>query len=295
MSTAIGRYFSKAFRDDLLTQSAALAYYASLSVPALVMLALTAMSLLGWDMSREFIAQTQSLLGDKPAAAVVAVFETAQNYSAYGKFGQVLGTCLLLFSASAVMGQLQVALNHVFGPARGRNAWLTLLMQRLIALAVVLISILLAIASIATSVLLKSVSDPSFAYWATILHTLLSFTLFPLVFSLLFRMVPDCPPKWPACIWGGALTTALFLLGKAPMAMVIEKSVWASLYGAAGTLMLLMIWVYYSSLIICLGAELAYFVGQRTTQEKKHGIPEVRKLRQRLRQGLYHHPHGRVP
>jgi membrane protein len=275
LGSYISRYLKKAFQDDLLTQSAALAYYASLSVPPLVLLALAAMSLLGLDLSGPFIVQVEHFLGRGPAAAIVGFVEAARDFSAYSKAGQLAGTLLLLFTASSLMAQLQSALNHIYGVYQGRSAWMALLLQRATALVVVLTCILLAVASVLASVLVSTILDPVLANWAALLHGISASVLFFIVFTLLFRLVPDCPPTWGASAAGAGFASVLFLAGKAPLASFIEKSMATSLYGAAGALMFLLIWVYYSSLIICLGAELSYFIDKGSVRSAtlKQGGP----------------------
>lgn len=299
--TQISRYFRKAMKDDLLTQAAAIAYYASLSIPPLVLLALAALSFMGFDLSGELVVQVERLLGPRPAAAIIGIIEAARDYSVYSTLGQILGTLLLVFSASAVMAQMHTTLNLIYGPARGRSAWLAIVIQRVVSLAVVLLFILLAVLSVLSAVLVASITDTQLAWWANVVHTLASIALFFGLFTLLFRLVPDCPPRWRSCASGGAFTAVLFLAGKAPLSAVIEQSISTSLYGAAGALMFLLVWVYYSSLIICLGAEFAYFVDRGSLrsatikQGVMHGTTKVRKLRQRLRQGLSGRTHGREP
>jgi membrane protein len=264
-------------QDDLLTEAAALAYYASLSVPPILLLALSAMSFFGLDFSNELTTQVEDILGSKPATAVIGVIETSNQQHLYAGFGRWLGTILLFFTASAVMAQLQAALNKIYGPTKYSNAWMPFLVQRLVALTVVLVLILLALTSVILSVAVAKITDPSLAWWATVIHTSVSIMLFVFVFAMLFRWVPDHPPTFRASLLGGGVTAVLFLAGKAPLAWFVERSVATSLYGAASALMLLLVWVYYSSLIICLGAELSFFI------DSAKSAPMLRHLRQHSR------------
>jgi len=266
----IGRVWSllKETADDFVEDNAtrlaaALAYYTLLSLAPLVVLALAIAGLaVDQEATRDRLAaELGSVVGSSGADAVGAIVENAKTPST-GILSSVLGIVVLLFGASGVFGELQGALNTIWevAPKPGRGIWGTI-KDRLFSFAMVmgvafllLVSLLLSTALAAVGHFLESSLPGGEVVWQ-VLNFLLSFAVVSALFAVTFKVVPDVEVKWRD-VWIGAVATAfLFSVGKFLIGLYLGKSSVASAYGAAGSLVLLVIWVYYSSLILLAGAE----------------------------------------
>jgi membrane protein len=252
------------FTDDNATRlAAALAYYSLLSLAPLVVLALAIAGLMFDEEAtrNQLSAQLGGVVGSSGAEAVRAIVENAQAPST-GILSTVAGLVVLLFGASGVFGELQSALDTIWDvqPKPGRGIVGTI-RDRLFSFAMVmgvafllLVSLLLSTALAAVGRFLESRLPGGEVVWQ-LLNFVLSFAVVSALFAATFKVVPDVKMKWRD-VWIGAIATAfLFSIGRFLIGLYLGKSSVASSYGAAGSLVLLVIWVYYSSLILFAGAE----------------------------------------
>lgn len=244
------------WRDDLPTQAAALAYCASLSTAPLVLLIVSLMSAMGLDLHDELVRQVRLFVGGRSADAILAVVEAARTPTSIETGGRVLGLILLTLSASVVVVQLNATLNTIFGPAKYTSQVRAFFFQRALSLLIVMALILLTLGSLVISTVLHtSLVLERHGLWINWVTTLVTFTG---LFTALYRFLPDCPPSWRASFKSATIVALLFTLGREPLASFIGGTAPASVYGAASSLILFLLWVYYTSVIIYLGAELAF-------------------------------------
>jgi len=252
------------FADDNATRlAAALAYYSLLSLAPLVVLALAIAGLVfDQEATRDQLStELGAVVGPSGAEAVRAIVENARAPST-GILSTVAGLIVLLFGASGVFGELQSALDTIWevAPKPGRGIVGTI-RDRLFSFAMVmgvafllLVSLLLSTALAAVGRFLEGRLPGGEAVWQ-LLNFLLSFAVVSALFAATFKVVPDVKMQWRD-VWVGAIATAfLFSVGRFLIGLYLGKSSVASSYGAAGSLVLLVIWVYYSSLILFAGAE----------------------------------------
>jgi membrane protein len=199
----------------------------------------------------------------QPAASALEkmILEAAEDGSS--KLAALVGAAVLLFGASGVFLQLQDALNTIWrvAPKPGRGLWI-MLRDRLLSFALVLgtgflllVSLVVSAGLAAMGSMLRGWSLPGGVLLWQGVHMVLSFTFITLLFALIFKLLPDAKIAWRD-VWIGALVTALlFNLGKYLIGLYIGQSGTTSAFGAAASLVLILVWVYYSSQILLLGAE----------------------------------------
>jgi len=249
--------------DNAPRLAAALAYYALLSLAPLIVLAL---AVAGFAFSEEAarggIAQELGgLVGDAGAVAVENIVKNAKAPAA-GVFSTIAGIVVLLFGASGVFGELQSALNAIWevAPKPGRGIG-GLVRDRLFSFAMVMGVAFLLLVSLIASALLAAVghflSDalPGGELVWQVVNLAISLGIIASLFTLMFKTVPDAKVAWRDAWIGGAVTALLFTLGKFGIGLYLGKSAVSSSYGAAGSLVLLVVWVYYSASILLFGAE----------------------------------------
>jgi len=181
-----------------------------------------------------------------------------------GIVATAIGIGTFIIAATAVFGQLQSALNVIWkAPASGNLGVWYLLRSRLLSLSVILVIGFLLLVSLAISTALAAFSDyldrllAGLATILRILHLALSFGFTTVLFATLLKILPDHPVEWGEVWLGAAIAALLFTVGKHLISLYIGSSNMASTYGAAGALIVVFVWVYYSAQILLLGAEFA--------------------------------------
>jgi membrane protein len=249
--------------DDANFYAAALAFYSSLSFAPLLILLLWFMGALG-PSGQDFVEeQARAFLGPQAGEIVRTVIENSDDHLGLGSVAGILGLMTLLFSASGVFVQLQSALNRIWGvDAVHKYGWWHWLRKRCLSMGMILaVGLLLVISltlSTAISFLANSarvqLSGADHLWIALEFGVTLGSTI--LLLAAAFRFLPDVRIAWRD-VWFGALTTAaLFSAGKFLIGMYLGRGSVGSAYGAAGSLLVLLVWVYYSGSIVLFGAEL---------------------------------------
>lgn len=252
----------KAFVDDNITRlGAALAFYTTVAVAPLMVIAIAVAGFFFDEGAREkVLGEIQTLAGPHAGAALEAVESPARSEG--GGWATALSGVTLLFGAFGVFYHLQDALNSIWRvqlpPAAG---WRTMLRQRLFSLAAVLATGFLMMVSLIASAVLSWVSAQAFTRFHV--HTLalqvtshvLSFAMLTFLFALIFKLLPDVEIRWRNVGLGAAVTALLFTVGKSVLGLYLGRATVTSGYGAAGSLIVLLLWCYYAAQIVFLGAE----------------------------------------
>ena len=243
---------------------AALAYYAVFSIAPFLLIAIGITSLaFGEKAARgEIVGELENVMGQPVARAVEETLKQTRA-TANSTAATLIGVALLLFGASGVFIQLQDALNTIWKvtPKPGR-AIVAVLRDRALSFALVLVTGLLLAASVVVSAglsalgkSLHSATLPGVTYLWEGVHGAISLILISILFALLFKFLPDAHVKWRD-VWPGAiLTGVLFDIGRYVLALYLAWSGATSAFGAAGSLVVVLLWVYYSSQIFLFGAE----------------------------------------
>jgi len=256
--------FTKWLEDDPFQLAAALSYYTLFSLAPLLVIAI---AVAGFIFGREaahnqIVGTIQGLIGRQSAEAVQAMIQAASNKPETGLASTLLGGIFLLFGAGGVVGQLQTALNAIWRvrpkPGTGLRDFIH---KRFISFAMVLGVGFLLLVSLAVSAFITGLTQfmgslhESVALIAHWLDVVISFALVTLLFAVIYKFLPDVEIHWKDVWIGAALTSILFTTGKFLIGFYLGNSGVTSVYGAAGSLITVLLWVYYSALIFFLGAE----------------------------------------
>jgi membrane protein len=255
--------FSEWSEDKASRLAAALAYYTIFSIPPLLVIVIAiAGQFFGREAAQQqLLAQVGSTIGSEGSAALEGILEGADRPEG-NTIAIIIGVVTLFLGASGVFAQLQDGLNTVWdvmaAPGRGIIATLK---TRFISFTMVLGTGFLLLVSLVLTAVLAVLSDymlrvvPGAAILIRILNFLVSLGVITLLFALIYKVVPDVEIKWRD-VWVGALVTAaLFVLGRFAISLYLQYSDPTSTFGAAGSLILIALWVYYSAQILFLGAE----------------------------------------
>jgi membrane protein len=250
--------------DKVSLWAAAIAFYTIFSLAPLLIIAI---AIAGTVFDREvaqtqILGQIQELIGKQGAIAVRVMIQNAQQPGAGGILATTFGVATLLLGASAVFGQLQEALNTIWDvrPRSGINLK-SFLQKRLLSFAMVLTIGFLLVVSLVVSAALAAIANffghlfPQWIQLGQILNLIFSFGGATLLFALVYKVLPDLNIAW-SNIWIGATTAALlFTIGKFLIGLYLGNSSIGSSYGAASSLVIVLIWVFFSAQILLLGAE----------------------------------------
>jgi membrane protein len=276
------------FRDDALTLAAALAFYAMLSLAPLLVLTLTILGFLGDSTQQRVIEQTQNLIGPQASQGVELLLTNAKAQRVEATVSAIIGLAAVILSATGVFGQLQYSLNRIFNVRARRGFVSGWLRKRFASLLMVFGIGAVILASIVVSSVISFVFRGSGPV-AQIINLTVSFVVFTLIFVIMFRVLPDVIITWRDTLVGAVISGLLFILGEYAIGKYLGSSGTGSVYGAAGALVILLLWVYYSSIILFLGAELtqayAYCVGKEIVPNQfAEWTPEAAKAHRKPRE-----------
>jgi len=256
--------------DDPLEMAAAVSYYTLL---ALAPLLLVVLSIAGMVFGREavegrLVSEIGGLLGEQGAQAIKFVIQDA-GASDKSRLSLAIGLLMLLVGASGVFLQLQSALNRIWGveAAPRRGALWRFLRHRLVSMAMVFGIGFLLLVSLVISAALSTINThyqsllPWVLAWQGI-NALGSLLVITLLNAMIFRFLPDVRLAWRDVWLGAFITAVLFTLGKSMIGAYLGRASIGSSYGAAGSLVVLVVWVYYASLIFFVGAEITRVYGR---------------------------------
>ena len=259
----LGEAASESIEDKAMRLSAALAYYAIFSLAPLVIIVISIAGLIfGEEAARGQIAeQIRQLAGDRAAEAIQSLVQSASGKTA-SVFATLLGLVALLFGASGVFGELKDALNTIWGVAvKPGRPLLTLIRDRFLSFTMVLGTGFLLLISLVISAAVAALSTymrhrlplPAFV-WES-LDFVISFGVVALLFAMIFKVLPNVQIGWHDIRIGALGTAFLFTIGKLLIGFYLGTSSIASSYGAAGSAIVILLWVYYSACILFFGAE----------------------------------------
>jgi membrane protein len=260
------------WNDNVSRLGASISYYTLFSLaPMLVIAIAIAGFVFGAEAARgEIVGQIKGLVGQDGARAVQALLQGASRQRSSGILATIVGLVTLVVGATGVFLELQTALNGIWQVKPKPSAGVMgVLRQRLISFGLVVgvgfVLMVSLLVSAALSALGKFLGGyvPGYAVLGQALNVLLSLAVITLLFAMIYKVLPDVELTWRDVWIGGLVTAGLFSIGKLVIGLYLGTSSTASTYGAAASVIVLLLWVYYSSQIVLLGAEFTRFYVDR--------------------------------
>lgn len=254
--------FTEWQQDNAMRLAAALAYYTLFSLAPLVLLALTIsqMTLGGQGNTATLLVnQVERVAGPDTASVIQTITENASQQSSNLTLTTIVSVGVLLFAATGVFGQLQSALNTVWSvEPKPDQGIMSLVRSRVLSFAMILVIGFLLLVSLLLSAALSTLSNylaDIVPAWGQIADFSLSFIVTTLLFAMIYRVLPDVEIEWGDVWIGAAVTALLFTIGKILLGLYMGYQSFSSTYGAAGSLLVFLVWIYYSTQILFFGAE----------------------------------------
>ena len=256
--------FAGFMNDKVPKLSGSLAYYMIFSMGPLLLIIITMCGLFfGRDaVEGRIYGQLQGFVGQDTAAQLQQIIKSA-SLSGKTMMASVVGGVVLLIGATSVFAEMQDSINMIWGvKAKPKKGWLKMLQNRFISFSVIISLAFLLLVSLSISALLEGFGDylktkfPDVAvtlFYALNLIITLLITCF--IFAIIFKVLPDAKIRWKDVAAGSITTTVLFMIGKMAISFYISKNNIGTIYGPAGSLVVLILWIYYSAIILYFGAE----------------------------------------
>ncbi|MDQ6890368.1 MAG: YihY/virulence factor BrkB family protein [Bacteroidota bacterium] len=261
-------YLRKVFKefsaDNILKYSASLAYYTVFSIAPLLVIVTTLSGIFFGKkaVQGEVYAQLNGLVGNDAALQIQDIIKnihlTGDNF-----FASIVSIVILLIGATTIFGEVQDSLNKIWGlRVKTKKTWWKLILTRLLSFSLIVCIGFVMIVSLVLNALVSAFGKflsryiHNFSvYFIETSESILSFLVTTFLFSIMFKVLPDAKIKWKDVFFGGFITALFFTLGKLAIGFYLGQSNLATLYGAAGSIIIIMVWVYYSAIILYLGAE----------------------------------------
>lgn len=262
------RVFNKAFlgfiEDNAFKLSASLSYYTIFAIGPLLLII---MSLAGVFFGKEAVqgkiyGQIKGLVGSEAAVQVQTIIQNI-SHSQHGTIGAIVGVIVLVIGATGVFTEIQDSINFIWSvKAKPKKGWLKFLINRLISFSLVVSMGFILLVSLIINALMDILSDRLLRFFKDytiylfyVINVLFIFVTITGLFAVIFKVLPDARIKWKEALIGAGFTAVLFLLGKFLIGYYLGRSDMGITYGAAASIVIILSWVYYSSLILYFGAE----------------------------------------
>jgi membrane protein len=252
-------------RHDLMSSAAAIAYYTIFSLPGLLItIVMVAGIFLGQEAVKgELSSQIDGLMGSSAADTIEAILTNIELTDS-GIIGSAIGIGTLLFSATTVFMTLQSALNTTWEvKAKPKKGWLKYLINRMLSLGMIISMGFILVVSLLADTLLKllmteleAVLGSTSAHILELAGFIITAGVMILLCALIFKMLPDVKLRWKQVWMGAVITAGMFILGKFLIGFYLGQSDFSATYETAGSVILILVWVYYSTVIILFGAEI---------------------------------------
>jgi len=267
----LGKYFTLlkkaaiAFvEDNALKLSASLSYYMVFALGPIIMMVI---SLAGsifnrQDVQAKVYGEMGKLLGPEAAQQIEAIIRNTQNPSD-STAGTIIAAVALFFGATGVFGEIQDSINYIWSvKAKPKKGWLRFLINRLLSFSIIISMGFILLVALMINTLMNLLSDrleklfsEGTVYIFYTVNQLLIFVVITLLFAAIFKVLPDAKIKWKDAFVGAGFTAVLFLAGKFVIGYYLAKTNIGIVYGTAASIIFILLWVYYSSVILYFGAE----------------------------------------
>jgi len=262
--TFIKKVILEFFDDNVLKYSASLSYYTVFSLAPMIIIII---GICGWLFGKEatqgqVYGEIKDLVGSE---AALQIQDTIKNIhlTKNTPFATIAGIIILVIGGTAIFGEIQDSLNKIWGlKIKTKKAWWKLVFSRLISFSLIISLGFVLMVSLLLNALIVIIGDHLNKLFSgvgkifiPVIDNIVTFLITALVFAVIFKVLPDAKIKWKDVSVGALITAILFTLGKIAIGWYLGRSNVATIFGAAGSVIIIMVWAYYSSMILYLGAE----------------------------------------
>lgn len=244
-------------KHEVFVLAGSIAYTTALALAPFVVIILSVASLLGQNIQNNLYAELSTTLGPKVGATFKTLIENSDNQPSLSTLSGIIGFLLLAFSASALFTQLRFALDKMknYTPKEARSGAWNFIKEKFLSVGLVFAFAFLSVVSLlATTAIALVVPNGEGLLWEAV-SLVINFILFTLLFSAMYRFIPTEKLPWKRCWIAGTVSSAFYLVGKSLVSLYLAKAGVESSYGAAGSIVLLLVWVYYTAILLLISFE----------------------------------------
>lgn len=257
LKSRLSSSLTNANKHDIFVMSSSLAYTTALALAPFMLIILSFASLLSPDLQQSLYEGLNSAVGDKIASSILAMIENADKNPKLSGISGIIGIAVLAVSASAIFSNLKIALDKINEHAFAKDPtgiWF-FIKGKLFSMGLVLGFAFLSVASLLFTMIIAIFYPSGMGFFWSLVSFAINFSLFSLVFTAIYRFVPTDKAQWKSCIISGVISTIFYLVGKKVIGLYLGKAGLESSYGAAGSLIVLLVWVYYTALTLLFSYE----------------------------------------
>jgi len=259
-------------KHEIFLLAASIAYTTALALAPFVLIILSIASLLGTDMQADLANQIKANVGEKAGVAVNEIIKNAKAHPTMSGISGIVAFLVLLISSSAIFSQLRVALDKVndFKLPKGNSGFKAFIKDKVFSVGLVFGFAFLSIVSLVASTTLSAfVSGGEGILWKSISFAI-NFAMFGALFTIIYRFIPSSKQTWKTCLISGFISAFFYLIGKSLITFYLAKASFESSYGAAGSLIAFLAWVYYSSLTLLVSYEFSKIIVLHHGKDSDH-------------------------
>jgi membrane protein len=263
----LAEFYDRFTRDETPRLAASTAFYTLFALAPLLLLMIALANALGVEEKIAFISQVHTLVGPEAAAAVQTIILAVAGRAHLTSWVGIFSSLIWAFSASLLFSELRTALTRIFESehkveeSKGFfDDFIYFLRTRLFSLLLVFVFTCIAVVSLLASTTISYLMQDNPVPVVRTLNVLISFVVYFVFFAAAYHYIPDMKVSGRRSLFGALITSVLFVTGKELIGLYLGQTAFGSVYGAAGTLVVMMIWIYYSSLIVFAGAQLTVII-----------------------------------
>ena len=244
-------------KHEVFVLAGSIAYTTALALAPFVVIILSVASLLGQNIQNNLYTELSATLGPKVGATFKTLIENSDNQPSLSTLSGIIGFLLLAFSASALFTQLRFALDKMknYTPKEARSGAWNFIKEKFLSVGLVFAFAFLSVVSLlATTAIALVVPNGEGLLWEGV-SLAINFILFTVLFSAMYRFIPTEKLPWKRCWIAGGVSSAFYLVGKSLVSLYLAKAGVESSYGAAGSIVLLLVWVYYTAILLLVSFE----------------------------------------
>lgn len=276
MASSFSKFINKIISDEVLTRSAALAFYACFTLGPTILLLMWILNLIQLSLQADMAQLLKVYVGDDAKYVFDLIISNIKEHPDFASTSGWIGSILLFFSSTVMFSELQTTLDVIFkcSPKSEQHTNIfkmakEFIFKKLISFFMILILIVLSILSTIFSSAFRFFTKYTYYAVGELIHFGVIFIIFTTIFSLIFKLLPNRKLKCKESLLGGLCTTTLFLIGKALITFYLSNTTIGATYGAARSFILLLVWIYYSTFTILIGAECSYALISNWKSTKK--------------------------
>jgi membrane protein len=257
LKTKLSSMASDIEKHEIFMMSGSLAYTTALALAPFIVILLSASSFLGAGLRDKMVEEITSAMGEKAGAAVMEIVKNASDRPTLSSISGIVGFIVLVFSASAIFTQLRQAFDKINDyqiPTNRSGAW-AFMKDKFFSFGLVFGFIFLSIVSLMVSTAFSAIMPGGEGFIWQLVSVVVNFTLFSVLFTFIFRYIPSERLDWRRCLISGLVSATFYLIGKSLIGLYLGRAGLESAYGAAGSLVVFLAWVYYTGLTILVSCE----------------------------------------